>query len=399
MTTHESELEDAIRDIEVPDAAFEAAVAKYKSLTDWLERPASALADSEPRIAPQGSFALGTAIRPIGRSNEYDVDLICRLNWSKSETSQYRLKQAVGNEVCKYAERHAMSKAPEDKRRCWTIEYADGTKFHIDILPCILDATEYRAALKGRGIDNFDDFDRLTEDALAITDKTAPTYFAVGGAWPSSNPLGYAQWFKDQQKDAFSEARSGMVRKGLFSKAEDVPEYKIKTPLQKAIMLLKRHRDSMFSDDGDKKPISIIITTLAARAYRNTEGLVETLSDILPRLDESIEYRDGNAWVGNPVNPAENFADRWAEDDELASAFDDWLRVVRQDFGAYIRAARPGDMPKALRNRLAGGGSANGGTALAASTPSVTPERLTAAVTRVQERRSATAPWAKLEDD
>jgi hypothetical protein len=36
----------------------------------------------------------------------------------------------------------------------------------------------------------------------------------------------------------------------------------VKTPLQQAVQILKRHRDMMFADDPEHKPISVIITTL-----------------------------------------------------------------------------------------------------------------------------------------
>ena len=43
---------------------------------------------------------------------------------------------------------------------------------------------------------------------------------------------------------------------------EDVPTYRVKTPLQMAIQLLKRHRDIYFQNNNENAPISIIITTL-----------------------------------------------------------------------------------------------------------------------------------------
>lgn len=42
--------------------------------------------------------------------------------------------------------------------------------------------------------------------------------------------------------------------------------------LQRIVQILKRHRDIMFNGDEDK-PISIIITTLASRAYRGETNL------------------------------------------------------------------------------------------------------------------------------
>lgn len=54
----------------------------------------------------------------------------------------------------------------------------------------------------------------------------------------------------------------------LAESVRAVPKYQSnKTPLQRAVQILKRHRDIMFAGDEDK-PVSIIITTLAAKAYQ-----------------------------------------------------------------------------------------------------------------------------------
>ena len=41
-------------------------------------RDDSELSDFDPTIYPQGSFALGTAVRPLGE-DQYDVDSVCLL--------------------------------------------------------------------------------------------------------------------------------------------------------------------------------------------------------------------------------------------------------------------------------------------------------------------------------
>jgi len=119
--------------------------------------------------------------------------------------------------------------------------------------------------------------------------------------------------------------------------------------------LLKRHRDTMFADDMDHRPISIILTTLAAKSYGNEERLVDALSSILASMDMHIEQREDGKWIANPVNPAENFADRWAEDPELERSFYRWLDTARRDFGLYLNASRPTEIPEILMERLGTG--------------------------------------------
>jgi hypothetical protein len=118
---------------------------------------------------------------------------------------------------------------------------------------------------------------------------------------------------------------------------EDVPDYSVKTPLQRAVQILKRHRDIMFERDKDNKPVSIIITTLAARAYNNQADLYETLTSIIDGMTEHIENDGGVLSVFNPVNPEENFADKWQEHPERATKFISWLQQIKKDLKSALK--------------------------------------------------------------
>ena len=97
------------------------------------------------------------------------------------------------------------------------------------------------------------------------------------------------------------------------------------------MQLLKRHRDLMFGDDGEA-PISIIITTLAARAYDGSPSVVVALSDVLQRMPLLIERTEtGEPIVENPVNPLENFADKWAKHPRREPCFFEWIAQARHD--------------------------------------------------------------------
>lgn len=114
-----------------------------------------------------------------------------------------------------------------------------------------------------------------------------------------------------------------------------VPLYKVKTPLQRSVQLLKRHRDIMCEglphDRKDNAPISIIITTLAASAYNNEANLYEALSNILSNTEKYIE-RDGDKYIiENPVMKEENFAKKWNEKPEKAKEFFAWLNSAKID--------------------------------------------------------------------
>jgi Adenylyl/Guanylyl and SMODS C-terminal sensor domain len=51
-----------------------------------------------------------------------------------------------------------------------------------------------------------------------------------------------------------------------------------------------------------------------------------------------IENRNGKWWVTNPVDPDENFADKWNEYPERREAFMHWLKKVEADFARLSRA-------------------------------------------------------------
>ena len=80
--------------------------------------------------------------------------------------------------------------------------------------------------------------------------------------------------------------------------------------------------------------ISIIITTLAARAYakmvraREYESIFDFVMCVVDDMPNHIEVVDYLGKVGfivsNPAIPEENFADKWNNDDNLPKAFYKW---------------------------------------------------------------------------
>lgn len=196
VRSHDDILEEIAAALDIPPSLFEEAEERYKSLAEWLDRDASALAKYKPAISPQGSFLLGTVTRPLNRADEYDVDLVCLLHGSKTEFTQKTLKAAVGREIALYVKDRNMKEAAEEGRRCWTLHYADRTRFHMDVLPALPDAQRYRQLLENRGFGTLARDGASSDHGIAITDWTTPNYRAVTDDWPQSNPSGYAVWFK-----------------------------------------------------------------------------------------------------------------------------------------------------------------------------------------------------------
>lgn len=300
-------LEHVAAVLDIPDDLYEEAVAKYTDLGEWLERKDAAVHRNPPEIYPQGSFRLGTMIRPISDSDEYDIDLVYKRDLQKQSTSHQQLKTEAGEHLADYIEDKQRegeeSISLSESRRSWTLQYPD--RFHMDVLPAIPDAD-------GRA------------NAILITDRELTR-------WQFSNPIDYAEWFKKRMIARFREKRAAMAQ-AIKASVEDVPEWSVKTALQRAVQILKRHRDIRFQHDPlDVKPASIIISTLAAKAYDNEADLATALTKLVRDMPMHIEKRDGVYWVPNPVNHEENFADRWVGRPDRAQAFFEWLGAVPTD--------------------------------------------------------------------
>lgn len=332
-------LKSILEKIELPEGAYEKAEKRYKDIGEWLHRPDSSCHEYDPLVFSQGSFRLGTAIKPDS-DEEYDLDMSCNLRQglSKSDITQEQLKNHIGNELELYRRARGIKEELAEKKRCWRLEYADGLSFHMDIVPCIPESETGRGVLKKRMVENsrFDDAlaQNVSELAVSITDNTDPGYKVTTDNWRISNPEGYARWFETRMKTAQSIINEREM--SFEASIDSLPYYQWKTPLQQAIQLLKRHRDTMCKDSEGSKPISVIINTLAAKAYNGETDLASALTNILSRMGD---YINANVpLVPNPVNPAEDFADKWYDEGsaqyKLEENFYKWLYQARGDFKA-----------------------------------------------------------------
>lgn len=306
MTSQEIQLDQILRkvvaEISITPAMLDRAVSSYEAVGKWIGEGV----DYDTRIIPQGSMNLGTTIKPISDRDDYDIDLVCLLEDGASLPAE-KIKNIVGNRLKEHEIYREKIADEGEGKRCWKMQY---DAFHMDILPCVPKSfysepnyTDIRLTHKiGTGI---------------YTDRY-------------SNPYGYRQWFENRMREILQEEkREYAIQNNL--EIEAVPTYRVKTPLQMAIQLLKRHRDILFEKHSDDAPISIIITTLAAKAYDGQNNLYETLCGVLDHMAEYIEVRGNTYWIVNPVMNEENFADKWAQNPERRVAFFAWLKTARKE--------------------------------------------------------------------
>jgi len=288
-------------EINITPTMQEKAVKSYQAVGEWLGDGIK----YDVRIMPQGSMNLGTVIRPIDDSDDYDMDLVCLLENGQA-LSLGSIKNLVGNRL---KEHKLYSKMLErEGHRCWTMQYDE---FHMDILPCV---PKY----------SFFSEPYLTE--IKLTHKNDQDVYEPR----FSNPYGYHEWFEKQMKVQLDLEKRVYAQKNKIE-IDKVPTYLVRTPLQKTIQILKRHRDICFQDDSDNAPISIIITTLAALAYDGESNVYEAICNILNNMHRYIECRNGVYWIQNPVMADENFADKWSVEPEKKTAFFFWLAKAKKE--------------------------------------------------------------------
>ncbi len=329
-------IEEVGNTLDITETQYSVAVQSYQAVGNQLSKEDSLLRPYEPEILPQGSFLLGTMIQPIAEGDELDIDLVCQLKGKNPYWTQQILKNMTGDQLKKNDNYKEML---EEKRRCWKLEYRRNTdnfkqKYHMDVLPSIVDSGYKEILEKAFSATTYESLEEL---AIRITDWNEDNYPTETNHrnWLKSNPFGYARWF-------YNRANIDEIRKSiLLSEAiRPVPKYsQQKLPLQRVIQILKRHRDIMWKDRSDKedKPISIIITTLAAKAYSKETDVVEALINVVSNMERYIiweySYKYGRelARIENPVNSEENFADKWPDNKRKEDNFKKWMQAVKAD--------------------------------------------------------------------
>ena len=308
MTDREELLGDILSRIadqlNITDTMYEKAVSSYRAVGEWI---GDGLGEYDVHIMPQGSMNLGTVVRPLSDKEDYDIDLVCLLAAGKGLSAR-EVKHKVGDRL-KENKVYAEKLDPEGKR-CWTMQYEE---FHMDILPCVPFEDEYISP-------------GHTAINLTNKDKNLGTY-----QFRPSDPSAYHDWFLDRARPYILLANKKVAARATEIKPVPVNTSRLKTPLQKAIQLLKRHRDVYFEKHPDLAPISIIITTLAAWACAHEENVYVALKTILNQMASHVELRGREYWVANPVMPAENFAEKWNAEPARRDAFVDWCAQARSD--------------------------------------------------------------------
>lgn len=319
----EATLFQAAHAISLPQAFYETITKRYNTLEEILQAADDPLLQ-RAHVFPQGSIRLRTAIKPApgakGELETVDADAVIWLD-SADHAQPGEVLEAIET---RFQEGSRVQAPIQQLRRGIRIVYADEKPgFHIDVTPARNTVANTQA--EGHG-------------ALMVPDREQ--------GWKASSPIAYSDWL--ERVSALSLRVMDMdamnFREGVLAKAtqEDMPaygEYIDANVLRASVKLLKRHRDLWALRNPslmDYRPISAVLTTLAGRAYEKMVQQAAVRPDMRPLeavlqlirwMPTFIEGGPGTWWVRNPVDPAENFAEKWnrlGTGQIYRQAFDDW---------------------------------------------------------------------------
>ena len=180
IVTREEALRKAAEQLDISPSKYKQAMERFDSMKSYLLDGEYAGATAEPEIYLQGSFRLGTEIRPCKDSKDadYDIDIVCRLEHEKETTTPKTVKHQVGDRLKAHGTYVKM--LDDEGKRCWTLNYAeqDGVGFHMDILPSVQESWS-----------TFRDY-YWYRSAIAVTDRCGDT---GSYNWSPSNPKAFAE--------------------------------------------------------------------------------------------------------------------------------------------------------------------------------------------------------------
>jgi hypothetical protein len=206
----------------------------------------------------------------------------------------------------------------EEMPRCWRLNYAN--EFHMDITPSI----------PHPGCGNGGEL---------VPDKAMKQ-------WVASNPKGYKALF---ERRAALQPRLRLAKSEAFAPdgaRADIEPYPsaggFKGILRRTVQIEKRHRDVYFMGlDPCLAPISVILTTLAARSYEYCvtnfiyDSELDVLRDVVRHMPAFIETQVVGGrlrwFIWNETTSGENFAEKWNKEPERAEAFYQWHAQALSD--------------------------------------------------------------------
>lgn len=338
-----------IKSLDISPTMYKDAVEKYQNLATFLQENGI-----NANFYPQGSFALGTVIRPYNKDKErnYDLDFICEIEGDKSYVKPKALRDSIESLLLNSKYKDKLEIFDE----CFKITYADKNEigFSIDIVPAINEDSEVKANLLANA-----EYPELIDSSIAIPRFSNQKIYN----WITNNPAGYKKWFEQINekfnKYSYEEYRKELLSEsnGFFGSIDEIPYQLDRSSLQRVIQILKYHRDIFYShipNGEDLKPISALISTVVVKISQNFDPRIGCFDLLDIVINEMLNYEEilkigfskFNAtyeerkelideelkWkVENPANPGDNLADLWNKNEQIPYLFFKWLNTAKRE--------------------------------------------------------------------
>lgn len=310
--------------LELSDGKRDAATRRYSEFSHHIAQ-AFGIGTDDVHVVVQGSMRTQTTIAGDGRE-KFDLDVVVKLTGPKFLRLPYseQFFQDFG------ASLHGIRDAgePRPKSRCWRLQYP-GEPFYFDVTPAIPVHPEIEGTI------------------LRVRDPQT--------IWSPSNPEEFADWFCGiaNRKFPFQALRRVVVADAKTT-VDPIPQGPVRLDdiLRRLVQLMKLHRDGYFKRLPDHrreaKPISVILVTLAAKAYQQMverephafTTAIEVALEVVARIPSFIDRNEFGYQVNNPALPgavSENFADKWNSDNgQRAREFAAWHTRLTDDLDALF---------------------------------------------------------------
>ncbi len=325
--------------LELPAEKQAAAEKRYKEFGRHIANKLG-VNETDVHVVVQGSMKTQTTIAGDGREN-FDLDVAVKISGPKFEAlrDSEPFFQRFGNAL----EGLDGSGKPSPKNRCWRLPYP-GEPFYFDVTPAIPMS------------------DEITGTDLRVRDPIT--------TWSPSNPEEFADWFSDIAKKPFPFQEVQRRHAIALDKAhiDPLPKEKVRIDdiLRRMVQLMKLHRDSYYKLQPEPKqkgkPISVILVTLAAKAYNEIvsneahlySSAIEVALEVVDRMPKFIQRGLFGIRIDNPAlsgKRGENFADKWNTDGGLREKeFNTWHARLTGDLDALFSE----EYSKRSENRIRG---------------------------------------------
>ena len=205
------------------------------------------------KMERQGSYALGTFIKPVDDNDEYDADIQIVMNpnprWDPKDYVLAINRALAGNKT--YADKLRL------KTRCVTVDYAGD--FHLDVVP--------RVTIGGKHY----------------------VCHRIDNKFEETDGNGYRDWFDGKNR----------ITKGN---------------LKKVVKLLKHLRDHKNSFSAKSILLTTLAGNTIRPADAGTTAVstvADTLETVLSRMNDYLQQHPSMPEIKNPVLPTENFNRHW----------------------------------------------------------------------------------------